>query len=415
MSRKNRLFIYGYNGFRNVGADCRIMPIVEHLKRLVPDAELVVNTFHRHNLDFLEGATVDYFHPTTYPFAAKRRIESADAAILCEGNMLTDEFTPHMVQAFTIAMRQGAAAGVPTIGLALDSGVLSPKREPRVIEALNTLSLLTARSAGAAEVLRSRGVTAPIETTADCAVNMRLPSEGRRQQVLDRLGMLGGPVYGIAPVDFPMFPARIAPIGRREDFVRWPFKGTWPDDGRRHSAALLREWTSYAHHLLSMHPRAKVAVIAMDPSDTQFARRLWRSIGRPERTLLVVGRDHDPLDVSALLGGLRTLTSSRYHGVVLSLPYAVPYIALGHDTRTLFLSQELDVEEFFVEHTTPTLQADLRDRHEALVASDDDVRARIRRGFHAMQERDLDNYRHIGRVLERVGYAVEPVASAAGV
>jgi hypothetical protein len=280
------------------------------------------------------------------------------------------------------------------------------------MRALSTLSLLTARSAEAAEVLRRKGVTAPIEVTADCAVNMRLPSEADRLRVRDRLGMLGGPVYGLAPVDFPMFPARVAPIGRREDFVRWPFKGTWPDGGRARSAKLVGEWTAYAHHVLATHPRAKVAVIAMDPSDVAFARRLWRSIARPERTLLVIGREHHPLDVSALLGGLRTLTSSRYHGVVLSLPYTVPYIALGHDTRTLFLSQELDVAEYFVEHTTARLQADLRERHERLVAEDDDVRDRIRRGFRAMQERDLNNYRYIGRVLEAVGYGVEPIEAA---
>jgi polysaccharide pyruvyl transferase WcaK-like protein len=403
----SRIFVYGYNGVRNIGADCRIMPILAHLRRLAPDAEIVVNTFGRHELDFVADVEVDYFHPATYAVAAKRRIRDADVAILCEGNMLTDGFTPHMVKAFTLAMEQGEALGVPTVGLALDSGSLSPRLEPRVMSALSTMELVTARSAGAGRSLKERGVTSRVEVTADSAVNMVLPDEAHRQRVLRGLGMAGGPVHGLAPVDFSMFPARIAPFGRRDDYVRWPFKGTWPDGGRERSARLLGQWTEYAHHLLATDLDARVAVFALDPSDRNFATALHARIDRPDRTVLVLGRDHGPLDVSAALSGLRSMTTSRYHGLVLTLPYSIPVIALGHDTRMSFITEELGVPEYFVDHTTPTLIGDLTERHSHLMTHADDVRTRLEAGFRSMRSRDLENYTHVGGVLEELDFRVE--------
>lgn len=413
MSRKNRLFIYGYNGFRNIGADCRILAIVENMRKLVPDAELVVNSFHRSRMDFVHGATVDYFHPATYSFAAKSRIRRSDATILCEGNMLTDEFSAHMARAFLIAMRQGEELDVPTIGLALDAGVLGAALEREVVEAMNTMEVITARSRASADVLRRKGVRARIEVTADCAVNMTLPTAAHQRLVRERAGMLDGPVYGIAPVDFFMFPAKIALFGRSEDYVRWPFKGTWPEDGRVRGAKLIDEWVAHCRYLLSTDPRAKVAIFALDPSDTAFSRRLWRAIGQPERTILVIGEEHPPLDVSAMLGGLWSMATSRYHGLVLPLCYEVPYIAVGHDTRTLYISQELGLEHSFVDYRAPSLRAELRDRHERMLSEHDDLQTRIGRGLADMRRRDLDNYRVVGEVLEQIGHHVEPVVAAA--
>jgi polysaccharide pyruvyl transferase WcaK-like protein len=411
MPPKRRLFLYGYNGFRNIGADCRIMAIVKNLNRLLPETEVVVNSFHPTRMNFVEGARVDYFHAATYPWAARGRIRGSDATVLCEANMLTDEFSPHMAKAFMTAMRQGAKLGVPTYGLAVDSGTLAPRLERQMVEALSTLELITARSAGAATTLREKGVRAPIEITADCAVNMTLPGAEQQRRVWSSLGMLDGPVYGLAPVDFYMFPARISAVGRREEYVRYPFKGTWPDDGRQRSDRLLREWVAHTDYLLSTDRRAKVAIFALDPSDTLFARHLAEAIGRPERTILVVGEDHPALDVSAALGGLRTMTTSRYHGLVLPLCYRVPYIALGHDTRTRFISQELGLEQAFVDFRSEQLVDDLEQRHRWIEEERDDVCQAIDTGFRAMQDRDLDNYRFLGEALARHGHRVEQLAA----
>jgi polysaccharide pyruvyl transferase WcaK-like protein len=408
-----QIYLYGYNGFRNIGADCRMLAILPRLRRMLPHTRIVVNSFHPRNLRFIQDADVDYFHPATYPVAARRRIKESDLVILCEGNMLTDEFSKHMVIAFTMAMEQAKAAGVASMGLALDSGVLAPERENRVITALNSLALLTTRSRGAARNLKDRGVTAQTMVTADCAFSMALPSDDYRLTICRKLGLDDGNIYGVAPVDFYMFPAKIAMIGKRDDYVRWPFKATWPDNGRPRSRVLVREWTEYARFVLKQDKKARVAVIAMDPSDTLVARQVYGELKCPERSVLILGRDYNPWEMSAILGNLKIMASSRYHGVVLPLPYAVPYIAVGHDTRTLFLSQELDVQDYFIKHDAGSLDRRLRECHEVLCSQLEDVQGRIEEGVREMRIRDAENYRAIGRLAEGLGHPVVPLEERA--
>ena len=299
---KNRIFIYGYHGLRNIGAESRLIAIVNALRALVPSAEIVVNSFHRTNLSYLRGATVDYFHPAAYRLAGRRRIGSADALVLSEGNMLTEAFTKHMLVACITALEQARSLGVPAIGLALDTGTISETRRERVVRALDSTALLTVRAPGAAQELQALGVTHELPVTADCAPSMPLPDDQERSRVRLRLGFDGAPVHAIAPVDFYMYPARMALVGRREDFVRWPFKATWPDDGRVRTERLVKTWISYGLHILASDPRARVALIVMDPSDIGIPQRIREGIGRPERTVLLAGADLTPPEMSAALG-----------------------------------------------------------------------------------------------------------------
>lgn len=407
---KNRIFIYGYHGLRNIGAESRLIAIVNALRALTPGAEIVANSFHRSNLDYLQGARVDYFHPATYKFAGKRRIADADALILSEGNVLTEAFTKHMLVACMTALEQAQSLGVASVGLALDSGTVASSRRDRVVRALDSTALLTVRAPGAAEELKALGVSASMPVTADCAPSMPLPDDDTRNRIRRKLGFDDGrPVHGIAPVDFFMYPARMALLGRRDDFVRWPFKATWPNGGRERTERLVEEWTSYAHYLLAREPGTRVALFVMDPSDIGIAKRIHERIGRPERTVILAGEDFDPFEMSAALGALTSMATSRYHALVMPLAYAIPYIALGHDTRTRFISKELGVAKYFIAHDTADVAGELRHRHESLMAENDAVRDRLGRGFIELRKRDRENYRLLGEVLAERGY---PIRSA---
>lgn len=404
---KNRIFIYGYHGLRNIGAESRLIAIVNALRVLAPGAEIVVNSFHRSNLDYLQGARVDYFHPATYKFAGRKRIADSDALILSEGNALTEAFTKHMLVACMTALEQADSLGVASVGLALDSGTVSSHRRERVVRALDSTALLTVRAPGAAEELKALGVTTSMPVTADCAPSMPLPDAGTRNKIRRSLGFDDGhPVHGIAPVDFFMYPARMALVGRPEDFVRWPFKATWPDAGRERTKRLVEDWTAYAHYLLSSEPGARVALFSMDPSDIGIVRKIQERIGQPERTLILAGEDFNPFEMSAALGELRSMATSRYHALVMPLAYAIPYIALGHDTRTRFISEELGVSKYFIPHDTTDVAGELRRSHESLMAEHDAVQDRLGRGFMELRRRDRENYRLLGEVLAERGYRI---------
>jgi len=417
----NRIFIYGYHGFRNVGAEARLVAIVDNLRDAVPDAELVVSTFSRSNLRWLHDVELAYLNPATYAVSRKPRrlIASSDVMILSEGNMLTDEFSKHMVMTFTCALEHAKTLGVRSVGMALDSGRLSDGIRNRVVNALETMSVLTVRSPAAAEELQALGVSRPIDVTADCALSMRLPSDEEREQVGRRFGLRGRPVHAIAPVDFYMWPAKIVPLGRREEYVRWPFKATWADGGRSRSADLVTDWVSYGRHLLSRDPEAMVVVLVMDPSDRTIAAKVASGIDAPERTRLLSGADLTPREMSAAFSFLTSMSTSRYHAMVLPLAYGVPFIALGHDTRTRFLADQLGLSEYFVAFDAQDRLARLIELSSRLAVHEENVREQILAGTERLRAEDARNYVAVADLLangtKRAGIgSTEHVARSAG-
>ena len=415
---KNRVLVYGMHGYRNLGAEARLVAILDQLNRMVPDAEIVTNTLDRHALDYLRDmCRVEYFHPATYRVAGRRLIRSADCVILSEGAMIGDRFSPALLNALTLAIEQADKEDLASVGLALDSNYISPPRRERTVRALNTIDLLTVRAPRCDEHLAGYGVDVPMPITADCAVSMPLPGENVVRTVRERYGFGDGPVHGIAPVDFHMWPAKMRPVGRPSDYVRWPYKATWPDDGRERSRRLLAHWVEHARYLLSLDARAKVAIVIQDRGDVRFAYRLHEALGEPERSFVINGQTSNPYEMSAAYSLMETLSSSRYHAIVLASAYAVPFVALGHDNRTEFYCQDLGLERLFVSSEAPNAAAELRERHGLLAPERAAIQERIARGFEDMRARDAINYRLLGDLLERLGYRVqrEPAAQPSGV
>ncbi|MDQ3935480.1 MAG: polysaccharide pyruvyl transferase family protein [Actinomycetota bacterium] len=405
---KNRVLVYGMHGYRNLGAEARLVAIVDQLGRMVPDAEIVTNTLDRHALDYLRGmCRLHYFHPVFHRPAGKRLIDSADCVILSEGAMIGDRFSPVLLSALTRAIEQADRAGIASVGLALDSNYISPKRRERTVRALNTIDLLTVRAPGCDEHLAGYGVKVPMPVTADCAVSMPLPGPDVVARVRERYGFGAGPVHGIAPVDFHMWPAKAIPVGRPSDFVRWPYKATWPDGGRERSRKLLAAWVEHARHLLSLDRRARVGIVIQDRGDVRFAHRLHRELGVPERSFVIDGQTSDPYEMSAAYSLMETLSSSRYHAIVLASAYAIPFVALGHDNRTEFYCRDMGLDRLFVAHDDPDVVGTLRERHARLAEERDEIRERIARGFAEMRVRDAVNYRLLGDLLEGIGHRVE--------
>ncbi len=402
MVGKNVL-VFGYHGFRNAGAEARMVSIVRALRDSVGIGRIDVVTFHRHHLDYLTGVRKRYLHPAFYQAGTRRLLRSADLVVFTEGNMLSDAFTKHMVLAHTAVLEQAATAGVPTAALAIDSGPLHPSRRTRVMNALNGLQLLTLRTPGALNELRERGLTVQATVTADCAVSMPLPSEAVRRTVAAQFGLNSPRIHGLAPVDFFMYPARLSLVGKPAEYVRYPFKGSWPDNGRARSARLVEQWVTFGAELAARDPESVLAVVIMDPSDKLIGMgvhaELARRVGDPRRVRLVTCLALDTVQMSAALSALTTIVTSRYHAIVMPMAYAVPFIAVGHDTRTRFIAQEMDMERYFVPHDTPDLAAVLADRHRQLMAERDELRSTLTATFTDFQERDQENYRLLAKAV----------------
>lgn len=398
MTQRNKIFIYGYHGFRNLGAEARLISMICNLRMRNPDIDITVSTFDKRKLAYIErdhGVKLAYVHPVLHKRRADSLIQNCDIMILAEGNMLTDEFSPLMIEVFTHAMERAHQRGKFVAGVALDSGRISDQRRDRMVNALNSIELLTVRAPSALTELRKLGVQIPIEVTADCALSMPLPSPETINHIEQKLAFGPRRLDAIAPVDFHMWPAKVSLFGRRDEYLRWPIKATWADGGRRMSEHLINDWVRYVDYLLTRDRDTLVPVLVMDPADRRIAQRIASSVIEPKRTVILAGNDLTPLEMSAVMMRFSSVTTSRYHALVLPLPYGVPFIALGHDTRTKFIAEHLDVPETYVWFEASDRIDQLIELHQKIAGSAEAIsatKARILSGVDELKLADQRNY-----------------------
>lgn len=269
--KENQIFLYGYHGFRNIGAEARLVSIMEHLREEFPRVRFLVSTWDRHSMNFLRdldsNVELAYINPANYRWGARKYIESSRVMVLCEGNMLTERFSPLMVNTFWTAMKQARQYGTMAMGIALDSGTIAPRKRPGVAQELDSLEALTLRTPAAADELKSMGVHRNLQVTADCALSMSVPSASMQNEMAERFRFQGRVVHALAPVDFYMWPAKVSFVGTKSSYLRYPIKLTWGEgEGKADSQRLVADWTAYANSLLADDESAVLALTVMEPS-----------------------------------------------------------------------------------------------------------------------------------------------------
>jgi polysaccharide pyruvyl transferase WcaK-like protein len=241
-------------------------------------------------------------------------------------------------------------------------------------------SLIITRAWAAAERLRSFGVTAPFEVTADNAFVYRTnPADA---DLISRNWPEAGPdVVGMALVNFYEWPVVMKLWGPREDCYKWPYYFSRSPERSRATEALARSYAALADDIIARYGKA-VALIGMESLDERMLVRVQAYMTHPDRARIFCSQEYNASQMISILRSLKLLLTSRYHACVLSLAGQVPQIAVGHDLRLKTIYQELGLfEEFFVEPNTPELYDTLRPRVERLLDDPSCVRDALRRGY----------------------------------
>ena len=158
--------------------------------------------------------------------------------MLVEGSTYMDTWTSAMLWAYLWTTRCAVDMGKPCLAYAVDAGEIRSAFNRWLIrrEASKT-SLIITRAAAAAERMRSFGVTAPLEVTADNAFNFKTdPADA--DLLFKAWPEAGQDVVGMALVDFYQWPVIMKPWGPKEDCYKWPYYFTHSARAdRRHRGA----------------------------------------------------------------------------------------------------------------------------------------------------------------------------------
>src|SRR4030095_5401252 len=100
--------------------------------------------------------------PTLFVAAVRRLVREHDLVVLVEGSAYMDTWTPALLWYFLWATRCADEAGKPCLAYAVDAGQLSRLDRWLTRRVASRSELIVTRAQGAAERLRSLGVTRPL-------------------------------------------------------------------------------------------------------------------------------------------------------------------------------------------------------------------------------------------------------------
>jgi polysaccharide pyruvyl transferase WcaK-like protein len=379
-----KVLLVGYSGANNTGAEALLLADIEDMRAVFgPEVRITIPTINPANLRryVQEGPDLRIAPMPTVFFAALREfVKESDFVFLVEGSTYMDTWTSALLWAYLWATHWADEFDKPCAAYAVDAGQIKSGLNRRLVRSqASETDLIITRAAAAAERLRSWGVTAPIEVTADNAFTF-VPDPADAG-LFDRLWPEAGDrVMGLALVDFYLFPVVMRPWGPKEDCYRWPYYYSLPPAERRAAEELAGSYAALADHLVTEHG-VSVALICMEELDERMARKVQSRMACADRARIFSSREYAASKMTSILRGLDFLVTARYHACVLSMAAQVPQIAVGHDLRLKSIYAELGLQDMYVDARAPDRDAQLRANLDRVLADPEPVRAALRRGY----------------------------------
>ncbi len=379
-----RVLLVGYNGANNTGSEARLLSIIEDVRAVLgPDTLITIPTLNQANLcryidegPHLRIAPI----PSIYFSAIKRLVKQHDLVLLVEGSCYMDTWTSALLWAFLWATKVAAREGVPSMAYAVDSGNLSRANLKRVVRDASKTDLIVTRTRSAAERLRSYGVTAPLEVTADTALTFEM--DPAHEGILARSWPEAtNGVVGFAMVDFYRWPVVIRPWGRSENCYKWPYYFSRSRERTEATKRLVEGFAREAERIVKRYDK-HIALICMEELDGPMAEMVRGKVSCPERLRVFSSCDHTASEMLGMLRGIELLISSRYHAVVMTMSEGIPPVAVGHDPRVEDLFREMGLYDTnFISHKSPDIFDRLPGVVDRLMEDPEPVRSAVRKAY----------------------------------
>ncbi|MCR5394865.1 MAG: polysaccharide pyruvyl transferase family protein [Bacteroidales bacterium] len=352
-----RILLVGYNGARNTGADARVVALVRQIEDALGDRphQLSVMTLSRENL-------AGYFSPqvqlvrvsSLFFFTLLRAASTHHVAVLCEGSTLTRTFADALTLFFCEAAGIMRRQGKPCIAYGSEVGQIDGWLA-RVCSTTCRDTHFMVRTQPSLQHLQQLGLRGHLGT--DTAWPFTLSDGGawaRERLMAD--GWDGvRPLLGVAVVNPFCWPVRPSLWRWARALLTGDHRGQYDlmyffADGpsRRQQFQHYISQVATAVNDWSRRTGAMVVLLGMEQLDAEACQLLAGRLEGPHA--LYTSRTHDVYQMTGLLRQLDWLVTSRYHAAVLSMPQAVPVVAVSMDGRLDGLMQETGLSADYLHH-----------------------------------------------------------------
>ena len=362
---KLKLLMAGYNGTRNTGSDVRPEETLRQLRHIL-GADNVHFSAMSQNFDMTRGyfAGAEQVHlPDVFPPFLSREIPKHHGVIVVEGSAFKSKFANALTTMIVGSLGMAVAQNKLAVGYGSEAGHMDPL-VARMCGRYCKNALIITRNEESRTVLRDLGV--PTELGTDTAWTFEpLPAEYGRKALTDA-GWDGKlPVLIVCPINpfwWPVKPslakyaARSVAGAYRDSHFRTVY---FHKSGHDVNAAFDRYLTAIANAVDAFRKKRRVFTVlaATEALDARACRLISQKLGG--NVPVFTSEEHDMYQMVSILRTGHMMASSRFHGIVTSMPALVPSAGITMDERIRNLMRERGHPELLMTVDDPDLEPKL--------------------------------------------------------
>ncbi len=359
---KLKLLFAGYNGTRNTGSDVRVEEMLRQVRRILgaENVDLSMMTFNfDRSRGYFEG-TSQVRLPDIFPPFLAYEVPKHHGVVACEGSMFKSKFANALATMMIGSLGIAAAENKLSVGYGAEAGHMDPL-VAKMCGRYCRNSLVITRNDESRKILRELGV--PTELGTDTAWTFEPLGAEYGQKALRDVGWDGKtPVLVVCPINPFEWPVK-ASVAKaalhsltgayKESHYRGPyFHNAGPEADRAYEHYL----GSIAKAVAAFRQKKNVFVImaATERMDARACRRISEKLGGVP---MLTSDDYNMYELVSILRACRMMVSSRYHGIVTSMPALVASAGITMDERIRNLMNERGHPELLMNVDDPDLEA----------------------------------------------------------
>jgi polysaccharide pyruvyl transferase WcaK-like protein len=361
---KLKLLFAGYNGTRNMGSDVRVEEMLRQLRHIL-GPERVDFSVMSQNFEFSKGyfdSSTQVHLPDIFPPFLANEVPRHHGVVACEGSMFKSKFANALTTMMIGSLGIAAVQNKLSVGYGAEAGHMDPL-VAKMCSRYCKNSFVITRNEESRSVLRDLGV--PTELGTDTAWTFEPKSAEYGQSVLRQVGWDGKtPVLVVCPINPFEWPVKASVAKYALRSLTGAYKEShyrtvyFHNSGPAADRAYEHYWTSIANAVDAFRKQRNVFVIlaATERLDARPARRISEKLGGVP---VLTSDQYNMYELVSILRSCHMMASSRYHGIVTSMPALVPSAGITMDERIRNLMRERGHQELLMNVDDPDLEQKL--------------------------------------------------------
>jgi polysaccharide pyruvyl transferase WcaK-like protein len=361
---KLKLLFAGYNGARNMGSDVRVEEMLRQIRHIL-GAERVELSVMSQNFNFSRGyfeGTTQVYLPDIFPPFLAHEVPQHDGVVACEGSMFKSKFANALAAMMIGSLGIAAAQNKLSVGYGAEAGHMDPLLA-KMCERYCKNSFVITRNEESRGVLRDLGV--PTELGTDTAWTFEPSPPEFGHTVLRKAGWDGrAPVLVVCPINPFAWPVKPSVAKYAARTLTGAYKDShyrslyFHNSGPAANQAYNKYWNAIANAVDAFRNEKSVFVIiaATERLDTDPAKRIAEKLGGVP---VVTSDEYTMQEMVSVLRACHMMVSSRYHGIVTSMPGLVSSVGITMDERIRNLMRERGQPDLVLTVEDPELEGKL--------------------------------------------------------